>query len=122
MSEKISIQPMLTVKGGARAVAFYEAAFGATVTYRIDDPDGNVVARLAIGGAEFWVNDGEPEPLREGTFRVVLVVPDPDAVFERAVAVGAKEIAQPSDAHGWRTGRLQDPFGHYWEIGKPLGE
>jgi PhnB protein len=47
-------------------------------------------------------------------------VDDPDAMFEQAIAAGATEVFAVSEGHGWRIGRLVDPFGHHWEIGKPL--
>lgn len=130
-----SLEPLLAVRGGARAVAFYEEAFGATVAYRVDAPDGAVVARLTVGdpargtagAAGFWVGDEapahgsfSPDALGGGTVRVVLTVPDPDAAFARALAAGAREVAPVDDAYGWRVGRVVDPFGHTWEIGRPL--
>ena len=57
----ISISSMLSVRRGAEAVEFYKSALGADVVYRIDAPDGAVVARLSIDGAEFWVADESPE-------------------------------------------------------------
>jgi len=121
------IQPMLSVRRGADAVDFYKSAFGAEVAYRIDAPDGAVVARLSIDGAEFWVADESPEhknfspeTLDGGTVRLVMVVDDPDAAFARALAAGAKVVWPVANQHGWRLGRLVDPFGHHWEIGKPL--
>jgi PhnB protein len=51
----------------------------------------------------------------------LLVVEDPDAVVRRAAAAGASEISPVADEHGWRLGRIIDPFGHEWEIGSPLG-
>jgi len=54
---------------------------------------------------------------------MVMVVDDPDAAFERAVAAGASVVRPVEDQpYGWRVGRILDPFGHHWEIGKPLGE
>jgi PhnB protein len=47
-------------------------------------------------------------------------VPDPDAMFARALAAGARQITAVEDAYGWRVGRALDPFGHHWEIGRPL--
>jgi PhnB protein len=86
-----------------------------------------VVAQLAAGGAQFWVADESPEhanfspeTLGGGTVRMVMVVDDPDAAFDRAVAAGAKVIVPMGDMYGWRLGRVADPFGHHWEIGKPL--
>lgn len=124
-----SVAPMLSVRGGARAVVFYTAAFGAREVYRVDDPSGAVVARLSIDGAEFWLNDESPEhgnfspeSLGGGTARMILTVPDPDAVFAQALAAGASEVFAVEEAYGWRVGRVVDPFGHHWEIGKPLPE
>jgi|SRR5271156_6030940 len=126
---KTTIAPMLSVRNGARAVDFYKAAFGATELFRIDAEDGAVVARLSVDGAEFWVADESPEhsnfspeSLRGGTVRMILTVDDPDAAFDRAVTAGAKEVWPVADQHGWRLGRIVDPFGHHWEIGKPLRE
>jgi PhnB protein len=51
---------------------------------------------------------------------MVMTVQDPDAVFARAVSSGATEVWGVTEEYGWRIGRLVDPFGHHWEIGKPL--
>jgi len=52
---------------------------------------------------------------------MVMVVDDPDTVFSEAVRAGAKVISPVADkGYGWRVGRVVDPFGHHWEIGKPL--
>lgn len=122
-----SIAPMLSVRDGARAVEFYKTAFAAREAYRVDDESGAVVARLAVGGAEFWVADEapehanfSPESLGGGTVRMVMTVEDPDAAFDQAVNAGAKVVWPVADQYGWRLGRLVDPFGHHWEIGKPL--
>jgi PhnB protein len=128
-SLKTSIAPMLSVRNGAKALDFYKAAFGATERFRIDSPSGEVVARLAVDDAEFWVADESPEhfnfspeSLGGGTVRMVMIVNDPDAAFERAVAAGAKSVVPVRNEYGWRLGRVVDPFGHHWEIGKPLEE
>ncbi len=118
---------MLSVRRGAQAINFYQAAFGTSVLYRIDGEDGSVVAQLSACGAEFWVADESPEHLNfspetvgGGTVRMIMVVEDPDASFNRAVAAGAKIVHPVADQYGWRIGRILDPFGHHWEIGKPL--
>lgn len=115
------------MRGGGRAVAFYQVAFGADEVYRVEDPGSAVVARLAVNGAEFWVADESPEHGNPGpetlggaSARLILTVPDPDALFARALAAGARAVAPVGKAHGWRVGRLVDPFGHHWEIGRPL--
>ena len=124
---KTRIAPMLSVRRGAKAVEFYKAAFGAVETFRIDSESGEVVARLSVDGAEFWVADESPEhknfspeSLGGGTVRMVMTVEDPDAAFNRAVAAGATVVWHVSNQYGWRLGRVVDPFGHHWEIGKPL--
>jgi PhnB protein len=121
-----TIAPWLCVRAGARAVEFYKAAFGATELFLMGEGD-SVVARLSIQGAEFWLSDESPEhhnhsPESLGgiTVRIILTVPDPDAVFARAVRAGAKEVYPVTEEHDWRIGRIVDPFGHHWEIGRPL--
>ena len=91
-----------------------------------DEHEG-VVAQLTVGDASFWVADESPkhknfspESVGGGTVRLLLVVPDPQAVLHRAVALGATEVSAPEEAHGWLVGRIEDPFGHHWEVGKPL--
>jgi PhnB protein len=123
----VSILPWLSVRNGAKAVDFYKAALGATEVFRLDAPDGGVVARLSVDGAEFWLGDESPEhknfspeTLNGGTVRMVLSVPDPDAMFQRAIKAGAKEVAPVAEQHGWRVGRVVDPFGHRWEIAREL--
>jgi len=124
------IVPELSVRDGRNAVEFYEEAFGATEVYRVGGTEENpsVVSQLTIGDASFWVSDESPEhanfspeSLGGGTVRVLLIVDDPDATVERAVSRGAKEVRPVADEHGWRLGRIEDPYGHHWEIGKPLG-
>src|SRR5581483_9031788 len=59
-----------------------------------------------------------PESLGGGTVRMVLVVEDPDTVFEQAIKAGASKVQPVVDQpYGWRVGRVVDPFGHHWEIG-----
>src|SRR5712672_4097633 len=94
-----SLAPMLSVRNGASAVEFYKSAFGATEVFRIEAPDGAVVSRLSVDGAEFWVSDESPEhgnfspeSLGGGTVRIILTAADPDAVFIQARAAGAAEV------------------------------
>jgi PhnB protein len=124
---KTSIAPMLSVRNGAAAVEFYKAAFGARELFRIDGESGGVVARLAVEEAEFWVADESPEHLNfspeslgGSSVRMVMVVEDPDTAFHRAVGAGAGVVQPVGNQYGWRLGRILDPFGHHWEIGKPL--
>lgn len=119
---------MLNVQAAERAVAFYRQALGAREVYRNAYPDGRIVAELTIHGARFRVADealaaGNPSPSTLGgtTVRLNLLVPDPDEVFTRAGGHGALEVAPLRDQdYGLRQGRLADPFGHHWLVGRPL--
>jgi len=120
-----SIAPWLSVDGAGLAVDFYSRAFRSKERYRLDGEDGSVVAKLSVDGAEFWVSDsgksrldsanGNGEPVR-----MVLTVSDPDTVFQTAIEAGGTVVFPVEEDHGWRLGRLVDPFGLHWEIGRPL--
>ncbi len=123
-----SIQPELWVERAGTAVAFYEAAFGAVTLHRVGEGD-DIVAQLAVGDARFWVapassSAGRFSPLAIGgrTNRTLLVVEDPDTMVARALGAGATEASPVGEEHGWRVGRVIDPYGHEWEIGKHLGK
>ncbi len=128
VTEPPRIAPMLSVRRGKAAIDFYKAAFGAEVLSYIESPDGEIVVELGVEEARFWIADESPEnknfspeTLGGGTVRMVLVVGDPDAVFQHALEAGGETVWPVEDQHyGWRVGRLVDPFGHHWEIGKPL--
>ena len=120
----VSVAPWLSVRNGALAVEFYKSAFGAREVYRVEDTTGSVVSRLSIDGAEFWLSDESPEhgnfspeSLGGGSVKMLLTVSDPDSVFAKAVAAGAQAVSPVQECHGWRAGRVADPFGHHWEIG-----
>ena len=114
----------LSVRDWTRAMDFYKAAFGATELYRVE---GGGVGQLSVGGAEFWVAEESPEHLNFSpesiggcSVRMLLIVEDPVTVCAQAVTAGAKQIVPVADKYGWRLGRIVDPLGHHWEIGKPL--
>ena len=121
-----TVQPELWIADAHAAVAFYEAAFGATTLHLVGEGD-DIVAQLAVGGAVFWVATAspasgrfDPRAMRGATGRYLLVVDDPQAVARRAVEAGATENSSVVVENGWLVGRVSDPFGHEWEIGKPV--
>jgi PhnB protein len=126
---RADIQPELWVRDGPGAVAFYEQALGAVVEHRVAGPgDADVVAQLSVAGARFWVSTASadlrrfsPDSIGGATGRVLLVVDDPDSLLSAAVAAGATQTSPVGDEHGWRLGRFTDPFGHEWEVGRPVG-
>ena len=123
---KTSIAPWLTVADSPKAIDFYKMAFDAVETYRLEIPDGGIVVKLSVNGAEFWVSgnnagdESNDQPLVCDNIRMILTVSDPDSFFARALKAGASEVFPVGEEHGWRLGRLVDPFGLHWEIGRPL--
>ena len=90
------------MKNATEALAYYKAAFGAIELERLEDEAGDVViAQLSIEGADFWIQtDAESSP---------------DALNGRSV-----RVASVTEGYGWRIGRVADPSGHHWEIGRRL--
>jgi PhnB protein len=126
-SFKCSIAPWLSVPSSAKAIDFYKSAFGAKEVYRLEEPGGGTVVRLSVNGAEFWLSQESadhaapsPDPIGGGSIRMILTVPNPDAIYAQAIAAGATQIFPVGEEHGWRLGRLSDPFGLHWEIGYQL--
>jgi PhnB protein len=122
------IQPELWIDRPDVAVTFYQAAFGARVLHRVGE-GGDIVAQLAVRDAAFWISSGgadgprfSPQAIGGATGRTLLVVDDPDAMVAQAVAAGATAASEVADEHGWHLGRIVDPFGHEWEIGRPIGQ
>jgi len=132
---KTQISPMLAVSDGNAAIAFYQAAFGATLLWHLDG--GHVVAGLAIDDAPFFLAHESPphgtrSPASAGftTVRIELFVDDPVGVHQRALAAGAIDhspvrehehtTAGPRPIERMLQGAIVDPFGHMWLIGKIL--
>ena len=94
-----------------------------------DDVHEDVVCQLSANGAKpFWVEDESPphgnfspETLGGSTERLLLIVDEPGDIVGRAVSLGAIEVSPLAEEHGWLLRRIDDPFGHRWEIGRPLG-
>ncbi|MHA3701045.1 VOC family protein [Jatrophihabitans sp. YIM 134969] len=123
-----AIEPELWVDDPPRAVRFFADALGARVLLQVGD-GLDVVARLDVDGARFWVARADAELGRRApggaggaTGRVLLVVDDPRSVVDALAAAGATVTADVAEEHGWLAGRVVDPFGHEWEIGHHLGE
>jgi PhnB protein len=122
-------QAQLSVRNGRDAVEFYKAAFGATeiFVHGDDNERREIVAQLAVGEAVFWVEDESPghgnyspQTVGGATVRMLLVVDEPELVMAQALKAGATQIDPVGEEHGWLLGRIDDPFGHRWEIARPL--
>ena len=122
------LMPTLTVNDCRAAVAFYKEAFGAAVLFATFEVPGSGIAVLAIGAAQLVVADESPEhgniapkAAEPVSIRMGLMTPDPDTLFKQAMELGATQVYAVADqSYGYRLGHLVDPFGHHWEIGKPL--
>lgn len=120
-----TVTPRLYVRGVADAAEFYERAFGAADLGRVADPGGKVVsAEIKIGDSLVSLSEESPrwgnyspQSLGGATTVITLNVEDADAVWDRAVSSGAQEIFPLEDQpYGYRQGRLEDPFGHFWIV------
>jgi PhnB protein len=124
----VELTPFLTVKDARAVVEFYKKAFGATEVSRQSTPTGQFIIEMSIDGDRFYAVDENPagfnvSPTTLGgtSVRLSLIVADPDAVADRAVAAGGKVVFPVGDQpYGMRQGRIADPAGHHWLIGKPL--
>jgi PhnB protein len=122
---RTTVVPWLAVRNSVKAVRFYQKAFDAIEVYRFEESGNDVVARLSIEGAEFWLSEESPanlgpESLGGGSVRMILTIADPETLFSKALEAGATEIFPIGVEHGWKIGRLVDPFGHHWEIGHQI--
>lgn len=120
-----TVTPYIIVKGAAKALEFYQQAFGANVHICMDGPGGAIMhAEFRIGDSQVMLADEFPQmgavsPTTLGgtPFGICLYVPDCDAMFDRAVAAGAKVERPLADQfYGDRSGTVLDPFGHKWTI------
>jgi PhnB protein len=120
-----TVSPYLAVDDAARAIEYYETAFGAKEVVRMDAPGGKIAhAELEIGDSRIMLSDPFPQastrPPKElgGTSAsVFMYVEDVDAVVKQAVDAGATVTMEVADQFwGDRFGVIADPFGHVWSI------
>ena len=119
-----SITPQLTCRDAARAIDFYEKAFGAKEVMRMPGPGGKVMhAELQIGDSRLMLGDeypgmsAAPDPNHLASSSLFIYTEDVDTMFNRAVKEGARVDMPPSDMFwGDRYGKVTDPFGHHWGL------
>ncbi|HMG28880.1 MAG TPA: VOC family protein [Jiangellaceae bacterium] len=121
-----SVTASLIVSPCADAIKFYVHAFAAVETGPpMTDPDGRVAhAEIKIGDTIVMLADESPDsptrsPHSAGATTVVMFIytDDVDAMWERAIAAGAKEIFPLElQFYGDKGGRIEDPFGHQWGL------
>lgn len=121
-----SITPYLAIKDAGKAIDFYKQVFGATERMRFADPQSGQVhhAELQIGDSVIMLAEEHPQmdffaPKNNSRppVGIHLYVEHVDKVFEKAVNAGAKVIRPLADQFfGDRSGMVQDPYGHVWNI------
>ena len=123
-----SVTPYLSIKGASEALAFYKRAFGATLIYKLEMPDGRLGhAEIQIGDSRIMLSDEMPEmpdvitrspkTLGGSTAGFAIYLEDVDARFQQAIDAGGI-VKRPvtTQFYGDRSGTLQDPFGHCWTL------
>jgi PhnB protein len=120
-----SVTPYLVIREAAKALDYYQRAFGATELMRMEMPDGKIGhAEIQVGDSRIMLADENPEmgcrgpqSLGGSAVGLLLYVVDVDAVFDRAISVGGKVVRPVQDQfYGDRSGTLEDPFGHLWTV------
>ncbi len=119
-----SVTPAIVVNGGAKAIEFYQRAFGAEEIMRLAGDDGKIMhAEIRIGDSIIMMGDEFPDwgykaPLpNHVSGSLNLYVPDADKAFARAIEAGCTVAMPLMDAFwGDRYGKVIDPFGHTWGI------
>ncbi len=120
-----SVTPYLVVDGAAKAIEFYERAFGAKKIMAMPGPGGKIMhAEIKIGDSIIMLSDESPEMGSRGPktlggtpTSLFLYVDDVDMLYQGAIAAGATAEQPPQDAFwGDRWGSLHDPFGHSWQL------
>jgi PhnB protein len=129
MKQATSFAPMLAVPNGTMDIDFYKNSLGAVEVMRLNNDDGSMhVAELTIDNALFYLHEVTPfsgtvttQNAQGGTVSIGLMVDDVHAVFNRAIAAGAKQVNPVTDYdYGYRQGEFIDPFGHRWIIQRKL--
>jgi len=122
-----TVTPQLTLDNAAQAIEWYKKALGAEEVSRAAGPDGKIMhADLRIGDSHIMMNDAMmdgkgPKALGGSPASMWIYVQDCDAMFNRALAAGAKVYggamgAMTDQFWGDRAGTLTDPHGYSWTI------
>lgn len=121
-----TVTPYLIIQDAAKAIDFYQQAFGAVELFRMADPSTGKVghAEIKIGSSPIMLGDEHLEMGFRGVqsyggspVSIMLYVEDSDALFNQAVAAGAEvKQAMKDQFYGDRSGTVADPFGYNWHI------
>ena len=112
-----SVTPYLVVTGADKLIAFMQKAFGATVNFKLEGPDGKIGhAEMQVGDSRIMLGEAKKawKPMPTGIY---LYVKDSDAVYKKALEAGAESVMEVADQfYGDRHGGVRDPSGNLWWI------
>lgn len=119
-----AVTPYLCIRGADEALAFYKKAFGAKQRMRLQMGDKVGHAEIEIAGSVVMLSDEFPEMgavspkgLKGSPVTLCINVVNTDKTMAKAVDAGAKVKRPPTDEfYGYRSGQLEDPFGHIWMV------
>ena len=111
----------LAIDGAAKAAAFYEKAFGATIAtqHPLDEQGRTMHIHLYVNGSSVMLGDFYEEhgfmKVAPAAFTMQLIVDDIHKWFDRAVAAGCESVIPPQKMFWGDTwGQVRDPFGVAW--------
>lgn len=106
------VTPILSIRGSARAIAFYREAFHAVEVMRMDGPNGPIVQAEIPLGEDRVASRLDFAKLSAPSLSAPLTIPvkNLDATMSAAVKAGAKVL---------RGNTIQDPFGQIWRLSPP---
>ena len=112
-----SVTPYLVVTGADKLIAFMQKAFGATVNFKLEGPDGKIGhAEMQVGDSRIILGEAKKawKPMPTGIY---LYVKDSDAVYKKALEAGAESVMEVANQfYGDRHGGVRDPSGNLWWI------
>lgn len=122
-----TVTPQLTIDNATQALDWYTRALGAEEVMRAPGPDGKIMhAEIRIGNSLIMLNDEmggakSAKALGGSPASLWLYVENCDALFNRAVAAGARVSPGPmgqlqDQFWGDRSGTFTDPHGYQWTI------
>lgn len=119
-----TVTPYLVVDKAAKAIEFYQKAFGAKLHFKMDSPNGKIThSELKIGDAKIMLADECHEKSRSAKsfggspMNIHLYVKNVDKVVAKALSAGAKLIRPVENMfYGDRCGCVEDPSGYQWYI------
>ena len=131
-TKQAAVWPVLVYRDARAALAFLAEAFGfeeRAAYARDDDPSiiEHAEMRWPLGGGVMFGSAGKDDSdfgqMTSGTHAVYVVCDDPDALFARAVAAGAKVVRGLADEdYGSRGFTVRDLEGNLWSFGTYAGE